>query len=73
MECPKCHSTNVNIQQVNDRVGAVKFDSLSHKIMRGILIICTLGLWLLVPNRASTKIKSKTVATCQNCGHSWKV
>ena len=60
MICPKCNSENVSVQMVNT--------------IRLCLILCTCGLWLLVPSRkGNTKIKSKSVAICQNCGHNWNV
>ena len=77
MTCRKCGSQNVTVQieQVSGKT-KTNHTGILHAICRWTLILCTLGLWLLVPSRATnskTKFKSKTVAICQDCGHKWTV
>ena len=73
MVCPKCGSENVNISMVNSKV-KTNDTSLLTKMGRGFLILCTCGLWLLVPKRkGNSKIKSKKTAICQGCGYSWNI
>lgn len=71
MKCPKCGSESVNVQMVNTKA-KTNNAGIIYKTIRFCLIFCTCGLWLLVPSRkGNTKIKSKSVAVCQNCGHNW--
>lgn len=73
MVCPKCGSNNVNVSMVNSTIHAKK-PGLIARLGRLFLIICTCGLWLLIPKLGGHgKIKSKTMAVCQACGNSWKV
>lgn len=69
MNCPKCKSENINI--VSEQTNAITNNrSLIHVVGRLILIICTCGLWLLIPKKkAKTKFKNKTVGICQSCGY----
>lgn len=75
--CPKCGSSNVNIQvqQVGARTSTKKKGCI-YKLARIMLIICTCGLWLVFGKKNST---SKTafvntkLAICQSCGKSWTV
>lgn len=73
MKCSKCESDNVNVALEQSKA-TTNNRSILYKIGRFILILCTGGLWLLVPKKmAKTKFKNKTVALCQNCGYRWKV
>ena len=77
MVCPKCASENVQVtlEQVSAKTKK-RGSGCLWGIGRGMLILCTCGLWLLVGRRRGTdktKIKSNTVAICQNCGHKWTV
>lgn len=73
MQCPKCQSTNVNVQVVNNKI-KTNNTGIIHACARLTLILFTCGLWLLVPSRKeNSKIKNKTVAVCQNCGHQWNI
>nr|DAG56997.1 MAG TPA: 50S ribosomal protein L2 [Caudoviricetes sp.] len=41
-----------------------------------MLVLCTCGLWLLVPKRKSTSrtnIRTRKMAICNTCGYSWEV
>ena len=77
MVCPKCASENVQVtlEQVSAKTKK-RGGGCLWGIGRGMLILCTCGLWLLVGRRKGTdktKIKGNTVAICQNCGHKWTV
>lgn len=73
MKCPKCGSENVNVQVVNSKI-KTNHTGIIHACGRLLLIVCTVGLWLLVPSRKeNSKIKSKSVAVCQNCGNQWNI
>jgi hypothetical protein len=64
--CPKCNSNNVNV--VMDTAQKIKKSGCLWTLGRWTLILCTAGLWLIVPKRIG-HTKSKSVALCQNCGH----
>lgn len=75
MKCPKCNSENVIVQseQVSGKAGHAGSSPL-HSLGRMCLIICTLGLWVLVPKHSGSskmKFKNNTVGICQSCGHKW--
>lgn len=71
MTCPKCGSDKVNVQMVDSKIKTNNVGIIG-RLARLTLILCTCGLWLLVPKRKSnSKVKSKSVAVCQNCGHHW--
>ena len=77
MVCPKCGSNNVNVQseQVSSKTNG-KDKGCLYGIGRALLIFFTCGLWLVFGKKKDThktKIKNRTVAICQNCGHKWKV
>lgn len=77
MVCKKCGSNNMNIiqEQVGGKV-RTKNTGCLWGIGRMILIVCTLGLWLLVGSRKETShisFKHQVVAICQNCGNKQKV
>lgn len=73
MNCPKCSSENVNVQIVTDKI-KTSHTSFIRTLCRWFLILCTCGLWLLVPKRKeNSKVKNSSMAVCQNCGHRWKV
>lgn len=67
MKCRKCGSENVSIQMAGAKVKDV---SIFRKLLRFMLILCTAGLWLLVPKKKGS-IKNKKMAVCQNCGSSF--
>lgn len=77
MICARCGSDKVNVQiiQTGSKTKKRRTGCL-WGLGRLILIICTLGLWLLVGKRKgtdNTKVKNETKAICQNCGHTWDV
>lgn len=73
MVCPNCQSERVNVQIVTDKV-KTNHTGILHSLGRLFLIICTCGIWLLVPKRKeNSKVVNNKLAVCQDCGHSWKV
>lgn len=73
MKCKKCYGDKVTMQIVQTK-GKTRNVGIGYKLTRWFLILCTCGLWLLVPSKKSnTNFKNETWATCQSCGHSWKV
>jgi DNA-directed RNA polymerase subunit M/transcription elongation factor TFIIS len=77
MICPKCKGENVLVT-TEQTGGKVKQNNMGclWALGRGLLILCTGGLWLLVGKRKGKEkitYKNNTVAICQNCGNKWKV
>ena len=73
MRCPKCGCEIVKIEMVTET-------KTKHRGCIGwffwiLAILCTSGLSLIVPLITNSKTKSKTrkMAICQTCGHSWRV
>lgn len=81
MQCPKCGSTNVNVQMMQD----VKLKDKHH----GILWWLCIGWWWIfikwmvftLPalffaifghKKQKVVIKNYSACICQNCGHNWK-
>jgi len=77
MTCPRCNSTNVHVQVVQDSATTrTRGPGCLWRICRLFLIICTCGLWLLIGRRRAksrTYFSSHNEAVCQNCGCSWRV
>ena len=80
MKCPKCGSTNVNVQVVTE----TQLKNKHHGIFWWIFIgwwwipvkwIGFFGLALLAkifaPKRQKLKQKHISKCVCQNCGHMW--
>lgn len=65
--CPKCGSTNINVQMINEKQRRGCFNI----IMWIILAIFTCGLILLIPILRGTGSKTKKYRICQNCGYNW--
>lgn len=77
MVCPKCNSTNVNVTtETTSMHTRNRGRGCLWGIVRGCLIVCTCGLWLLIgksKGKSNTKVKNKTVCICQNCGNKWYI
>lgn len=77
MKCPKCGSENVNIQMIQEgATSKTRNKGCLYSLGRGLLILCTLGLWCIFGKKKSktkTTFKNKKVAVCQNCGNEWDV
>ncbi len=93
MNCPKCGSNNVFIQQVETgSIGTSR--TVINKQRHGLLYWLLLGWWIWIfklmlwplillfgrkkkvgtaTTISGTKNIVITKATCQNCGHAWKV
>lgn len=73
MICSKCNSNNTRIELIQEKMKH-KDRSFLVRIGRMFLILCTCGMWFLVPKRKGTsKIKSKKMLICNECGHIEKV
>ena len=77
MTCPKCSSTNVNVQIVQTgSTTDTKKKGCLFTLGRLLLIVCTGGLWLLFGKKAAkskTTVSNEKRALCQTCGESWVV
>lgn len=82
MVCPKCQSTNVNVQVVNEMELKKKHKSVAYWIFVGWWLQPILWLFLTLPmliirlfGHKKQKIKNtqKTVCICQNCGNRWEI
>ena len=82
MKCPKCKSTNVRVQTINE----VELKNDHHGVLWWLFIgwwwvpvkwihFTMLALIFKLFGRKKQKAvnRRRTVATCQNCGHSWNV
>lgn len=70
MVCTKCGSKNVTVQAVNE----VKHRGCLMSIVHILLIMCTFGLWWIVPIlRGGTRSKTRSYGVCQDCGNRFKV
>lgn len=73
MRCNECGSNAVTVQRYQDKIKTRRAGVL-YWIIRWALIICTCGLWALVPAKSyNSKVKYVTVAICQKCGNIWEV
>jgi len=81
MHCPKCKSENVKIEMVTEQKFKRKKKTLLYWITIGWFVELFLWIFLTLPkliyelfkpNRYKVKTKTKKIAICQNCGHTWK-
>lgn len=82
MQCPKCKSENVKIDVVTEQKFKKKKKGLLYWLTIGWIVEPLLWLFLTLPkliyelfkpNRFKVKTKTKKIAICQDCGHTWKV
>lgn len=82
MKCPKCKSENVKVQIVSEEVVRVYNHSFIYKLLIGwwlkpIIWLCTFPFkivgWFLPSFKKYSNTEHKSMAVCQNCGHSWNV
>ncbi len=69
MVCKKCGSEN--IQAVANTQGKIKKRGCLMTLVHILLIICTCGLWIIIPllrGGSKGKIKTTTDFVCLNCG-----
>lgn len=80
MVCPKCGSSNVNVQVVQETKLIDKHHGPIWWIFVGwwwlfIKWICftipALIVKIFAPKKQKLKQKTKSVCVCQNCGHQW--
>lgn len=67
--CAKCGSSNILIQAVAEQ----KKRGMMAVLGWLLLTICTLGAVIWIPLLSRKGSKTKTFATCQNCGHRWEM
>lgn len=82
MNCPKCGSSNVNVQMVSESKLKTKHHSIWYWLIIGWWLKPILWFFLTIPMLLGTlfghkkqKIvtKHKSVAVCQSCGNNWNV
>lgn len=82
MQCPKCHSNNVNAQVVNTVTLKDKHHGIIWWLCVGWWWVPIKWLFFTLPalifaifGRKKQKAvnKKETMCVCQNCGYSWKV
>jgi predicted nucleic-acid-binding Zn-ribbon protein len=81
MVCPKCGSTNVNVQAVSESQLKNKHHGFFWWIFIGwwwliikwfCFTIPALIVKIFVPKRQKLKTQHFAMCVCQNCGNSWK-
>jgi len=82
MKCPKCGSENVKVQIVTEQILKEKKKGAIYWVVIGwwwepllwlFLTIPKLIVSIFKPKKYKMKTKSKQMAICQTCGHTWKV
>lgn len=82
MNCPKCNSTNINIQITTDSKLVDKHHGIIWWLFIGWWWIFVKWLFLTIPalffaifGHKKQKLVQKNIknAVCQNCGYSWKI
>lgn len=69
MICKKCGSTNM--QAVSNIHGKIKRRGCLSVLFHILMIICTAGLWIIIPlltGGSKGKIKTETGFMCLDCG-----
>lgn len=70
MNCPKCNSTNVNVQVITEKqqTGCITI------LFYFMLAITLIGLFVLIPIMLRGKKQNTiTLAVCQSCGHQFQL
>lgn len=73
MNCKKCGSTNLT--PLSKTTGKIKKRGCLSVLFHGTMILCTAGLWIIVPlirGGSKGKIKTEIVYVCSDCGHEQK-
>ncbi len=77
MICPHCGSDHVTVQAVTETQSKTKHRGCFGWACWIFLACITCGLILIIPAITNSKTKTKTKvhsqATCQDCGHTWRV
>ena len=80
MTCPKCGSSNVNVQMVTDTQLKNKHHGIIWWLLIGwwwvpikwfFLTIPALLVKIFIPKRQRIKQIHRAVCVCQQCGHTW--
>ncbi len=81
MRCPKCGSTNVNVQMVTSSKLVSKHHSIFWWIPFGLIWTCFKWIFLTLPalivkifrpKRQKLKQRQISMCVCQTCGHHWE-
>lgn len=82
MQCPKCNSTNVNVQIVTETKLKNKHHNILWWIFIGWIWIPIKWLVLTLPalifkifghKKQKVKQTNKQVCVCQSCGNTWEI
>jgi len=85
MLCPNCNSSNIKVEMVTETTIRRKRKGVIwwvYFITIGWIVEVFLWLFLTLPRlifalfkpkKYKVNTKSKKIAICQNCGHSWKI
>ena len=82
MQCSRCKNNNVNVQMVTESKLKTKHHSLFYWIFIGWWLHLLLWIFLTIPmilgklfgfKDKKLVTKHKSMAVCQDCGHTWKV
>lgn len=80
MTCPKCNSTNVNVQMVSETSLKVKHRGIFYWLFVGwwwlplkwlVFTFPALIVKIFAPKRYKTKTTHRSMWVCQNCGYHW--
>lgn len=80
MVCPKCGSSNVNVQVVTQTKLINKHHGFLWWVFIGwwwlmikwvVFTVPALIVKIFAPKKQKLKQKTKSVAVCQNCGYQW--
>lgn len=82
MVCPKCGSTNVNVQIVSDVTSKTEHHGVMWWLLVGwwwipvkwlFLTLPALLAKIFIPKRKKVVTTQKNMCVCQNCGNTWQV
>ena len=82
MNCPKCGSSNVNVQMVSESKLKTKHHGILYWICCVWIFDLLLWIFLTIPRlivaifggkKQKLVTKHRSVAVCQSCGNNWKV
>lgn len=82
MKCPKCGSSNINVQMVSESKLKNKHQSIFYWLIIGWWLHLIMWFFFTIPmilgkmfgsKNKKLVTKHKSMAVCQNCGYSWKV
>lgn len=80
--CPKCNSSNVNVQMVTETQLKTKHKGIIWWLFIGwwwifikwlVFTLPALIVKIFVPKRTKVKTTHKKMCVCHDCGHSWEI